>query len=294
MRALAHPLRLRILDELSINGPLTASGLGERLAESSGATSYHLRQLEKHGLVREVTAKGNARERWWERRPGSISTPEPARVPAGQRGATRHPADRERVEPRRARRISTSSWTRATNVFGQEWFDALDRRHDQPAPHPRAAAPARGRPRRRALEVHRRLQDHPDRGFAAGADPPQRVPPGARRRDRRRAGKDLRECRWSREEFLMREGVIMTTGTITTYAGSDRIGGIAGLAVRAGHALEDWGRRIARARRRASSSRSASRSSVRPVRPSSRAATRTPARTSCCASRARVHDRRSR
>jgi hypothetical protein len=37
----------------------------------------------------------------------------------------------------------------------------------------------------------------------------------------------------------------MTTGTISTYAGGDRIGGIAGLAVRAGHALEDWGRRIA-------------------------------------------------
>ena len=37
----------------------------------------------------------------------------------------------------------------------------------------------------------------------------------------------------------------MTTGTITTYAGADRVRGIAGLAVRAGHALEDWGRRAA-------------------------------------------------
>jgi hypothetical protein len=37
----------------------------------------------------------------------------------------------------------------------------------------------------------------------------------------------------------------MTTGSITTYAGTDQIGGIAGLAVRAGHALEDWGRRVA-------------------------------------------------
>ena len=39
-------------------------------------------------------------------------------------------------------------------------------------------------------------------------------------------------------------GRIMTTGTITTYAARP-IGGIAGLAVRAGHALEDWGRRVA-------------------------------------------------
>ena len=83
LRALAHPLRIRILDELSMYGPLTASGLGERLGESSGATSYHLRQLEKHGLVREDTTRGNARERWWERRPGSISTPDPQEFPAG-------------------------------------------------------------------------------------------------------------------------------------------------------------------------------------------------------------------
>jgi DNA-binding transcriptional ArsR family regulator len=63
-------------------GPLTASGLGERLGESSGATSYHLRQLEKVGLVREVE-KGNARERWWERRPGSMTLPDPSEFPAG-------------------------------------------------------------------------------------------------------------------------------------------------------------------------------------------------------------------
>jgi len=37
----------------------------------------------------------------------------------------------------------------------------------------------------------------------------------------------------------------MTTGTITTYAGDGSVRGIAGLAVRAGNALEHWGRRIA-------------------------------------------------
>ena len=83
VRALAHPLRIRILDELSMFGPLTASGLGERLSESSGSMSYHLRQLEKHRIVREVEGKGSARERWWERVPGSISVPEPRDFPAG-------------------------------------------------------------------------------------------------------------------------------------------------------------------------------------------------------------------
>jgi hypothetical protein len=36
--------------------------------------------------------------------------------------------------------------------------------------------------------------------------------------------------------------MMMTTGTITTY---DTAHGIAGLAMRAGRALEDWGRRAA-------------------------------------------------
>jgi DNA-binding transcriptional ArsR family regulator len=65
LRALAHPLRIRIFDALSA-GPATASGLGQLLGESSGATSYHLRQLAAHGFVEEVVGKGTARERWWQ------------------------------------------------------------------------------------------------------------------------------------------------------------------------------------------------------------------------------------
>jgi DNA-binding transcriptional ArsR family regulator len=73
LKALAHPLRVRILDALSTYGPFTASGLAERLGESSGSTSYHLRQLEKHGFVREDATRGSARERWWERSPDGIA-----------------------------------------------------------------------------------------------------------------------------------------------------------------------------------------------------------------------------
>lgn len=73
LKALAHPLRVQLLDTLSTYGSFTASGLADRLGESSGATSYHLRQLEKHGFVREVEGKGTGRERWWERTPGAIN-----------------------------------------------------------------------------------------------------------------------------------------------------------------------------------------------------------------------------
>ena len=53
LKGLAHPLRLRLLAELNARGSATASQLGDALGESSGSTSYHLRQLHKHGFVEE-------------------------------------------------------------------------------------------------------------------------------------------------------------------------------------------------------------------------------------------------
>ncbi|MEF2979296.1 ArsR/SmtB family transcription factor [Subtercola sp. YIM 133946] len=72
LKGLAHPLRVRMLDALSTYGPNTSSGLAERFGESSGSMSYHLRQLERHGFIREDTSRGSTRERWWERVPGGI------------------------------------------------------------------------------------------------------------------------------------------------------------------------------------------------------------------------------
>jgi DNA-binding transcriptional ArsR family regulator len=66
MRALAHPLRLRMI-ELLREGPATASRLARRVGESTGSTSYHLRVLERAGLIAEDGALGNGRERWWRR-----------------------------------------------------------------------------------------------------------------------------------------------------------------------------------------------------------------------------------
>jgi DNA-binding transcriptional ArsR family regulator len=68
LRALAHPLRNRLLGLLRLNGPSTASQLGRVVGESSGSTSYHLRQLAAYGFVEEAEGHGNARERWWRAR----------------------------------------------------------------------------------------------------------------------------------------------------------------------------------------------------------------------------------
>ena len=67
MRAMVHPLRMRIIDALRNDGPSTASKLAARLGESSGATSYHLRVLADAGVIEEDPGRGNGRERWWRR-----------------------------------------------------------------------------------------------------------------------------------------------------------------------------------------------------------------------------------
>lgn len=74
LRALAHPLRLQLLQVLSAEGPATASQLGRRLGESSGATSYHLRALHRAGMVEDAEQR-NGRERWWQRVPERLMIP---------------------------------------------------------------------------------------------------------------------------------------------------------------------------------------------------------------------------
>lgn len=66
LKAIAHPLRMKLLGVLRRDGPATASELGRLLEESSGSTSYHLRQLERFGFVVEDEVQPSARERRWK------------------------------------------------------------------------------------------------------------------------------------------------------------------------------------------------------------------------------------
>ncbi|MER5454936.1 helix-turn-helix domain-containing protein [Micromonospora sp. NPDC002389] len=65
VRALAHPLRTRLLGALRVTGASTATTLAELLDTNTGATSYHLRQLAEVGLVVEEPDRGSGRQRWW-------------------------------------------------------------------------------------------------------------------------------------------------------------------------------------------------------------------------------------
>jgi DNA-binding transcriptional ArsR family regulator len=65
LRAVAHPIRNKLLALLRYEGPATASQLGRRLGESSGSTSYHLRQLARYGFVEEDAEQPNRRDKRW-------------------------------------------------------------------------------------------------------------------------------------------------------------------------------------------------------------------------------------
>lgn len=65
LRAYAHPLRMQIVSILRGRGPHTATQLAAELGESSGSTSYHLRQLARYGIVEESPG-GKGREKPWQ------------------------------------------------------------------------------------------------------------------------------------------------------------------------------------------------------------------------------------
>jgi DNA-binding transcriptional ArsR family regulator len=65
LRGLAHPLRMRILEAIELDGPATSSTLATRLGENTGTISWHLRLLAEHGYLEEDPGRGTKRERWW-------------------------------------------------------------------------------------------------------------------------------------------------------------------------------------------------------------------------------------
>lgn len=66
MRALAHPVRLALLERLQRHGPATASQLSPHVGATPSVTSWHLRHLAGFGLVRDAEPGPDRRERRWE------------------------------------------------------------------------------------------------------------------------------------------------------------------------------------------------------------------------------------
>jgi DNA-binding transcriptional ArsR family regulator len=123
LRALAHPLRVRLLGALRLHGPATASELGRRFGESSGSTSYHLRQLERFGFVIEDEEQPSRRERRWR---------------AAHDATSFRPSDfldedagREALSVMEQQQLhfivnTVQSWYRDRQTWPRDWVDAAD------------------------------------------------------------------------------------------------------------------------------------------------------------------------
>jgi DNA-binding transcriptional ArsR family regulator len=65
IRALAHPARQRVIDELFNGKVLTATECAELAGLTPSAMSYHLRALEKWGIIQRADESADGRERPW-------------------------------------------------------------------------------------------------------------------------------------------------------------------------------------------------------------------------------------
>jgi DNA-binding transcriptional ArsR family regulator len=120
LRALAHPVRVAIIESLSLGGAMTATEVGERIGESPTTCSFHLRQLARYGFVEEAGG-GKGRARPWRmtsigmRLASSHDDPE-AEIAAG--------ALMRLLRERQFGRYRTWLETKAT--YPRQWQDAPD------------------------------------------------------------------------------------------------------------------------------------------------------------------------
>ncbi|MEV6763031.1 helix-turn-helix domain-containing protein [Streptomyces sp. NPDC051105] len=67
LKALAHPLRMKLYRGMCVAGKATASQLAEQVDEAVSLVSYHLRKLAEHGLIEAAEPQSaDGRERWWQ------------------------------------------------------------------------------------------------------------------------------------------------------------------------------------------------------------------------------------
>lgn len=147
LRAVAHPVRLDLLELLQRDGPLTASRCAEQLGLSAKVCSYHLHLLGKYGLIEE-TGDGKGRARPWRVGARGISYVHRASESAGtartadEFARTMLSRDVRRVEefiqrrrdlPKTWRNVSTMSSNplrlnaRQLRDFGRELIAVLDK-----------------------------------------------------------------------------------------------------------------------------------------------------------------------
>lgn len=123
IKVLAHPLRMRLLALLRLEGPSTATILADKTGESSGVTSYHLRKLSEVGLVSEKLEMGTRRERFWQASQQAMSW---RNSDHDQEPDARAASDWLIRQLHRRYAHSVDQWLDARADWPAEWRDAAD------------------------------------------------------------------------------------------------------------------------------------------------------------------------
>jgi DNA-binding transcriptional ArsR family regulator len=120
MRALAHPARIELMEHLGTTGAVvTATEMAAQVGLSPSATSYHLRELAKYGLVELAPSRGDARERVWR------STSAGWSVDAGKGGPDVWEAERNLIDVYLTRDFARlRDWFAGQDPQPEEWRDA--------------------------------------------------------------------------------------------------------------------------------------------------------------------------
>ncbi|NUT46446.1 MAG: helix-turn-helix domain-containing protein [Saccharothrix sp.] len=118
LRALSHPLRVRLVELLAQEGPLTATEAAAELGTTPANCSFHLRLLARHGFVEEAPG-GVGRQRPWR------LVEQETRIATRDLDADGLSALRALDELRWARRRhAQTQWWRTRDDYPEPWRDA--------------------------------------------------------------------------------------------------------------------------------------------------------------------------
>lgn len=138
LKALAHPLRLRILRHLGVSGPATSTTLARALGENTGTLSYHLRQLERGGFIEDIPDHAVGRERWWRgvrnldvRRPPRDTLTAEERETTEELDGLRLAEDMELSRRYVAGRSDYGAWAQGSRGLAHMTQEELQRFHDE-------------------------------------------------------------------------------------------------------------------------------------------------------------------
>jgi len=117
-RALAHPLRLRILEVVRASGAVTATEVGRVVGESPANCSFHLRVLAEGGFIEAVPGADRRQHPW--RASSTQVTIDPLVGSSAQRAAARDAVQILREGDRRL----LSAWDNARADAPARWQQA--------------------------------------------------------------------------------------------------------------------------------------------------------------------------